>query len=73
MLISGREKICKAIKGKDQYGPVIPIVEKKKRELAQEGITDIHQHNENGVNHGPKETDISSKPSNESAVALFSS
>ena len=29
----------KAVKAKDQYGYIIPIVEKKKRELAAQGLT----------------------------------
>jgi hypothetical protein len=41
-----REKLTRVLKAKDQYGPVIDIVEKKRRELAQDGITDLH-HDEN--------------------------
>jgi len=70
------EKICKAIKAKDQYACVIPIVQKRKWELAQQGITDV-DHGENGVadggGMGKDAVSVSSNgvPSN-STVAVFS-
>jgi hypothetical protein len=68
-----RERISRAAKAKDQYGPVIAIVEKKRRELAQDGITDIH-HNETG---GMLDTKVSDDASGnnkgaDTSLALFS-
>lgn len=54
-----RDKIVKAIKAKDQYGPVIPIVEKKNRELASQGLLPSH---EDGEDHEGDADVNSSKP-----------
>jgi pleiotropic regulator 1 len=72
-----RERICKSVKGKDQYASVIAIVEKKRRELAQDGITDLH-HNENGGFGGNKDTlgiegsSTKTSSNDSSALTLFS-
>lgn len=61
------------MKAKDQYGSVIAIVEKQRRELAQEGITDMH-HNENGgfvSNKDGMAADGSVKSSGDTSLALF--
>lgn len=40
------ERLKKLVKAKDQYGPLLDIVSKRKRELASEGITDTYSVNE---------------------------
>jgi len=70
------EKLAKLIKAKDQYGPVISIVEKRKRELAQEGITDIHPEEVDGISSSGGEkgdqSGAAKKAASENSLALYS-
>jgi len=70
------EKLKKAVKARDQYGPIIPIVEQKKRQLAIEGISVGGISDDKAIMAGSSdstEPDSTSDllPGAQSAVALF--
>lgn len=58
----------KSIKAKDQYGPVIGIVEKKKREAAAEGLSG--RPTDSGSKIEPDSTSDTAR-STDTALALF--
>ncbi|CAL8144107.1 unnamed protein product [Orchesella dallaii] len=62
------EKIKKLVKARDQFGLVIPIVERKKREMAAQGLTDLHEAEAGGQTEGAAD----GKSGSETTLAVFS-
>lgn len=60
----------KLVKARDQFGLVIPIVERKKKEMAAQGLTDLHEA-EAGGQIGDKSADDSKLAGSETTLAVF--
>lgn len=65
------EKIKRLIKARDQFGLVIPIVERKKREMAAQGLTDLHEAEAGGVSADKQAGEGGKATGSENALSIY--